>query len=120
MIFADTTLKTLRKLKVSAGSNEYLWKPSERFSDIRDGVPGTLYAVPYAVNQYMPAPLTADVGKQPIVVGAFEFFEIYDRGSMEMVLDPYTNAQALRTRVIMSLRTDCVNVQPDAFASIVL
>jgi len=120
MIFSDTTLKTIRKLKVAASSNEYLWKPSDRFSDIRDGVPGTIYAVPYAVNQYMPAPLTADVGAQPIVVGAFEFFEIYDRGAMEMILDPYTNAQALRTRVIMSLRTDCVNVQPDAFASIVL
>lgn len=120
MMFSDTTLKTIRKLKVAAGSNEYLWKPSERFSDIRDGVPGTIYAVPYVINQFMPAPLTADAGKQPIVCGAFEFFEIYDRGSMEMVLDPYTNAQALRTRVIMSLRTDCVLVQPDAFASIVL
>lgn len=120
MMFSDTTLKTIRKLKVAAGSNEYLWKPSERFSDIRDGVPGTIYAVPYVINQFMPAPLTADVGKQPVVCGAFEFFEIYDRGSMEMVLDPYTNAQALRTRVIMSLRTDCVLVQPDAFASIVL
>jgi len=120
MMFSDTTLKTIRKLKVAAGSNEYLWKPSERFSDIRDGVPGTIYAVPYTINQFMPAPLTADAGKQPVVCGAFEFFEIYDRGSMEMVLDPYTNAQALRTRVIMSLRTDCVLVQPDAFASIVL
>jgi len=120
MMFSDTTLKTIRKLKVAAGSSEYLWKPSERFSDIRDGVPGTIYAVPYTINQFMPAPLTADAGKQPVVCGAFEFFEIYDRGSMEMVLDPYTNAQALRTRVIMSLRTDCVLVQPDAFASIVL
>lgn len=119
-LLQDGLLKALRKLKYS-GSGEFIWKPSERYSDIRDGIPGTLFSAAYSICQSMPAPTTASVGSQPLVFGPFRYIECYDRDSgVDMILDPYTNAQALRTRVIMSFRTDFVNTMPEAFASIVL
>lgn len=120
-LLGDGTLKHLRKLKVAAGSNEYIWKPSERASDVRDGIPGTLAGTAYAICQAMPSPTTATIGAQPIVFGPYRYMECYDRdGGVDMILDPYTSAQKLVTRVIMSFRTDFVNTMPDAFASIVL
>jgi HK97 family phage major capsid protein len=47
-LFSDTFLKTVRKIKVN--TTEYVWKPSENYSDLTAGVPGFLYGVPYVIG----------------------------------------------------------------------
>jgi HK97 family phage major capsid protein len=115
-IFSDTFLKTARKLKVSSSSNEYLWKASENYSDIRDGVPGTLYGVPYAINQYMPTATTN--ANTFAAVGNFDYFEIFDRTGVTSLMDPYSNAVTMQVALYFYLRTDCAVTQSEAFAAI--
>lgn len=115
IMLSDAALKAIRKLKISG--NEYLWKPAERYSDLSEGLPGTIYGVPYVVNQYMPV---ATATNQPIVVGNFDYYEIYDRGGPDIMIDPYGLSTSLMTRLVTSIRTYGVNTNPDAFASIVL
>lgn len=115
IMLADDCLKAIRKLKLTSG--EYIWKVSDNYSDIRDGVPGTIYGVPYRINQYVPIATAANLA---FVVGNFEYFEIYDRGPAEIMIDPYSLATSLKTNVIMSMRTEGVCVNTDAFAAISL
>ena len=115
-VFSDTFLKVARKIKVSGSSNEYLWKASENYSDIRDGVPGTLYGVPYAINQYMPTATTN--ANTFAAVGNFDYFEIFDRTGVTSLMDPYTNAATMQVAMYFYLRTDCAVTQPEAFAAI--
>lgn len=116
IMLSDDALKALRKLKIS-GSHEYLWKPSDRYSDLREGLPGTIYGIPYVVNQYMPV---SGAGKLPMVVGNFDYYEIYDRGGPDIMIDPYGLSTSLMTRVVLSHRTYGVNTNPDAFAAMEL
>lgn len=46
LVFNDTTLKTLRKFKATTG--EPIWQPS-----VREGVPSTIYGVPYKLVHEM-------------------------------------------------------------------
>lgn len=114
-MFSDALIKVIRKIKTAtSGSNEYIWKMPERYSDIRDGAPATLFGHPVFMSPSMPTGTTADT-----VVGLFgdwSYNEIYDRdGGVQVFIDPYGLSTALTTRVVVSHRTDSVCTNTDAF-----
>lgn len=109
----DTVLKTVRKIKIASGSSEYVWKPPATYSDVRDGIPSTIYGFPVYVNQSM----TNAAADKAIVFGNWDYYEIYDRdGGASIMIDPYTLAQTQMTRVIVNHRTYGVCTNVDAFA----
>lgn len=109
----DTVLKTVRKIKISSGSAEYVWKPPATYSDVREGIPSTIYGFPVYVNQSM----TNAAADKAIVFGNWDYYEIYDRdGGVSIMIDPYTLAQTQMTRVIVNHRTYGVCTNVDAFA----
>jgi HK97 family phage major capsid protein len=61
-MFADSTLKALRKLK--DGDGNYLWQ----MGDVKTGAPATLLDKPYAINDDVPAIAT---GNRAILFGDF-------------------------------------------------
>lgn len=114
-MFSDDLIKVIRKIKTApTGSNEYIWKMPERYSDIRDGAPATLFGYPVYMSPAMPTGTTADT-----VVGLFgdwSYAEIYDRnGGVEVFIDPYGLSTALTTRVVVSHRTDLALTNALAF-----
>jgi len=113
-LMSDTFLKHVRKLKVN--TTDYIWKPSET-GGLSQGVPGSLYGVPYRIGAYVPT-ATADEAVYA-VVGDFNYFEIFDRTGMTSMIDPYSGAANMRTTLYTYMRTDsrCTNVS--AFGAIV-
>jgi HK97 family phage major capsid protein/HK97 family phage prohead protease len=103
----DTTLAVVRKLKTTDGN--YLWVPSERYSEIRDGIAGTLYGFPVTV--------AASMANTSIVFGDISrSYRIYDWGSTSMLMDPYTNAATMSTTIWAWRQTDGVLVDASAAA----
>jgi HK97 family phage major capsid protein len=120
-LFSDTFLKTVRKIKVN--TTEYVWKPSENYSDLTAGVPGFLYGVPYVIGKYVAdadtTTTTANLqGKAMAGVGNWDYFEIFDRTGMTSMIDPYSGAANMRSTLYTYMRTDSRIMQPEAFASI--
>lgn len=120
-LFSDTFLKTVRKIKVN--TTEYVWKPSENYSDLTAGVPGFLYGVPYVIGKYVAdadtTTTTAAIqGKAMAGVGNWDYFEIFDRTGMTSMIDPYSGAANMRSTLYTYMRTDSRIMQPEAFASI--
>lgn len=110
----DTVAKGIRKLKDS--QNNYLWKNPERYSDIRDGMPSTIYGFPVYINQTMTA--TTGDGNKFITFFNPNYYEIYDRnGGVDVMIDPYSLSQSLTTKVIVSHRTYgvCTNTEAGAY-----
>jgi hypothetical protein len=109
-LMPDSVLSQIRKLKDSQGS--YLFKNSERYSDLRDGTPGMLYGYPIKIVEAMPATtlVFGNVGRA---------YRIFDWGPSTMLLDPYTNA-ATMSKVLWAYRaTDGVLVDEHSAASFV-
>jgi HK97 family phage major capsid protein len=120
-LFSDTFLKTVRKIKVN--TTEYVWKPSENYSDLTAGVPGFLYGVPYVIGKYVAdadttTTTSAIQGKAMAGVGHWDYFEIFDRTGMTSMIDPYSGAANMRSTLYTYMRTDSRIMQPEAFASI--
>jgi len=121
-LFSDTFLKTVRKIKVT-GQNDYVWKPSENYSDLTAGVPGFLYGVPYTIGKFVAdadttTTTSAIQGKAMAGVGHWDYFEIFDRTGMTSMIDPYSGAANMRSTLYTYMRTDSRIMQPEAFASI--
>lgn len=109
----DTVAKTARKLKTNGATGDYIWKMPERYSDLREGMPATIYGMPVYINQSM----TNAAGDKAIVFGNFDFYEIYDRdGGVNVMIDPYGLSTSLMNRVVVSVRTYGVCTNTSAFA----
>lgn len=115
MLMHDDLVKIVRKIKDSTGA--YIWKPAEENSDIREGIPSRVYGVPLVVNQYVPT-ATGASADPVIVVGDFQFFEIYDRGPVNILIDPYSESLKLNTIVRFFMATDCAFVDKTALAGL--
>jgi HK97 family phage major capsid protein len=112
-LISDTLLKTVRKIKVN--TTDYVWKVGNE-GGITGGAPGTIYGVPYRVNQYVKTATTnANVFA---VVGDFNYFEIFDRTSMTSMMDPYSAAANHQTTLYTYTRTDSHLMLAQAFAAI--
>ena len=112
-LISDTLLKTVRKIKVN--TTDYVWKVGNE-GGITGGAPGTIYGVPYRVNQYVKTATTN--GNVFAVVGDFNYFEIFDRTGMTSMMDPYSGAASHSTTLYMYTRTDSHMMLTPAFAAI--
>jgi HK97 family phage major capsid protein len=114
-VMHDSCIATVRKLKVN--TTDYIWKPSEN-GGLVQGLPGTIYGIPYYANAYMTTATTTTNGKVAAVVGNFEYFEMFERTGITSMLDPYSNAATHQTQLILYTRWDSKIMQSEAFASI--
>ena len=114
-VMHDSCIATVRKLKVN--TTDYIWKPSEN-GGLVQGLPGTIYGIPYYANAYMTTATTTTNGKVAAVVGNFEYFEMFERTGITSMLDPYSNAATHSTQLILYTRWDSKIMQNEAFASI--
>lgn len=123
ILTSDAAVKEIRKLKAN---NEYIWLPGGAGNNqgITVGAPGTIYGVPYYVNEWMPSTAAqtstgANVrGSALFIVGNWEYFGIYDRTGIQSMIDPYSAAATLETTMYMWMRTDSKIIDPAAFAAI--
>ena len=112
-LISDTFLKVVRKIKVN--TTDYVWKVGNE-GGITGGAPGTIYGVPYRVNQYVKT-ATAN-GNVFAIVGDFNYFEIFDRTGMTSMMDPYSAAANHKTTLYMYTRTDSHMMLTAPFAAI--
>jgi len=116
-ILHDDALRTIRKLKLAssgAGDREYLWKVGDS-QDLTSGMPGTIYGVPYMVVQSVDNTETTNAR---IVVGNFDYCTLFERQSMQMLVDPYSSASTLNVNLYTYGRFDFKVLLPEAFAGI--
>ena len=112
---SDAFLKHVRKMTVSGS---YVFSPATSTPQTNVvGLPGTIYGVPYSVGQYVPITSTAE-NTPYAVVGAFRYFEIFDRTGIQSLVDPYSNAGNMQTNLYLWTRTDSAIMTADAFAAI--
>lgn len=110
-VVSDTLLKAVRKLKTT--TNEYLWK-FDQTGDIREGALGVLMGKPVYVSPFYNS--GAGANKAFATFGDFNFFEIFDRSGMNMLVDPYTSAGSAVTNMYAYSRLDSKITQNEAFA----
>lgn len=123
ILTSDAAVKAIRKLKAN---NEYIWLPGGAGNNqgITVGAPGTMYGVPYYVNEWMPSTAAqtttgANVrGSALVIAGNWEYFGIFDRTGIQSMIDPYSAASTLETTMYMWMRTDSKILLPEAFAAI--
>jgi len=107
----DASISVIRKLKDDNG--RYLWVPSERYSDIRDGVSGTIMGTKVTINNFA----QGTVANPEFVLADFSLaYRIYDRGGTTMLSDPYTNASTGQVNLYSYRRTDGLQIIADAMS----
>lgn len=113
----DDALKTIRKLKLAssgAGDREYLWKVGDA-QDLTNGMPGTIYGVPYMLCQSCDSTETTNAR---IIVGNHDYCTLFERLGMQMLVDPYSGASTLAVNLYTYARYDFKVLLPEAFAGI--
>jgi HK97 family phage major capsid protein len=105
----DASISVIRKLKDDNG--RFLWIPSERYSDLRDGVAGTILGTPVAINNWA----QGTVANPEFVLADLSLaYRIYDRGPTTMLSDPYTNASTGQVNLYAYRRTDGLAIIAEA------
>ena len=103
----DTTLTLIRKLKDDDGA--YLWKQAERYSDLREGVAGSLLGYPVTIDSAMAntSILFGDIARA---------YRIFDWGSTTLLVDPYSSASTMTTTLWAWRQTDGIQIDANAAA----
>lgn len=114
-IMHDSLIQHIRKIKVN--TTDYVWKPSDN-GGLADGVPGTIYGIPYRLNAYINTATDTTNGAVVAVVGNFDYMEIFERTGITSMLDPYSDAATMETTLYLYHRWDSHIMLPEAFASI--
>jgi len=120
-LLSDTALKNIRKLQTNS---QYVWTlGTDQTNSLTSGLPGTILGVPYAISEYMPTAAagvaSANVrGAAYVIVGHWDYFEIYDRTGMQSLFDPYSLSASLQSILYAYMRTDSHITNPAAFACI--
>lgn len=109
----DDALKAIRKIKITS-VNEYLWKTGTA-EDLTNGMPGTIYGVPYMMCQSCDSTETTNAR---IVVGNYDYCTLFERLGMQMLVDPYSGASTLAVNLYTYARYDFKTLLPEAFAGI--
>ena len=113
ILTSDAFVKALRKITDDAGRS--LWQPSDRYSDLRDGVPGTIGGIPYVTSPYM----DETDGTMDAFIGDFNYAEVWQRSGMTMFQDPYSLSSAAQVKFIARMRSDFIVTQAEAFVKLV-
>jgi HK97 family phage major capsid protein len=114
-VMHDSLIQHIRKLKVN--TNDYIWKVSDN-GGLSDGVPGTIYGIPYRLNAYINTATDTTNGAVVAVVGNFDYFEMFERTGVTSMMDPYSAAATQETTLYLHTRWDSHIMLPEAFASI--
>ena len=114
-VMHDSLIQHIRKIKVN--TTDYVWKPSDN-GGLADGVPGTIYGIPYRLNAYINTATDTTNGNVVAVVGNFEYMELFERTGVTSLLDPYSAASTHQTNLYLYTRWDSHIMLPEAFASI--
>jgi HK97 family phage major capsid protein len=116
-VMHDSCIGAIRKLKTGTSMTDYIWKPSD-VGGLSEGVPGTIYGIPYRTNAYMTTATTTTNGSVVAVVGNFDYFEMFERTGVTSMIDPYSAAATHQTNLILYTRWDSKIMLNEAFASI--
>jgi HK97 family phage major capsid protein len=114
-VMHDSLIQHIRKIKVN--STDYVWKPSDN-GGLADGVPGTIYGIPYRLNAYINTATDTTNGAVVAVVGNFDYMELFERTGVTSMMDPYSDAASMQTTLYLYTRWDSHIMLPEAFASI--
>jgi HK97 family phage major capsid protein len=114
-VMHDSLVQHIRKIKVN--TTDYVWKPSET-GGLSQGVPGTIYGIPYRLSAYINTATDTTNGNVVAVVGNFEYMELFERTGVTSLLDPYSAASTHQTNLYLYTRWDSHIMLPEAFASI--
>lgn len=110
ILTSDEVVKNMRKIKDDA--NHYIWLASDVNTLLAGGAPGTIMGVPYYISEYVD---TLATSKYVAVYGNFNYYEIFDRGATEILVDPYSLASKWQLQMIVVKRTDAVRTLDEAF-----
>lgn len=114
-VMHDSLIQHIRKIKVN--TTDYVWKPSDN-GGLADGVPGTIYGIPYYLNAYINTATDTTNGAVVAVVGNFNYFELFERTGVTSMIDPYSAASTHQVNLYLYTRWDSHIMLPEAFASI--
>ena len=110
ILTSDEVIKNLRKIKDD--NNNYIWQPTYTEQMMTQGAPGTIMGYPYYISEHVDA-LAAN--KYVAVFGNFRYYEIYDRGATEILVDPYSLSANWQVKMTVVRRSDAVRTNDDAF-----
>ncbi len=110
ILTSDEVIKNLRKLKDNVGN--YIWQPTYTEQMMTQGAAGTIMGYPYYISEHVDA-LAAN--KYVAVFGNFRYYEIYDRGATEILVDPYSLSANWQVKMTVVRRSDAVRTNDDAF-----
>ncbi len=113
ILTSDEVIKNLRKLKDD--NNNYIWQPTYTEQMMTQGAAGTIMGYPYYISEHVDA-LAAD--KYVGVFGNFRYYEIYDRGATEILVDPYSLSGNWQVKMTVVRRSDAVRTNDDAFKTL--
>ena len=118
-VMHDSMVQAIRKLKSNSGTGfaDYLWKPSDN-GGLTEGVPGTIFGIPYRINQYMNQASSTTNADVIAVIGNFNYYEIFDRTGVTSLIDPYSAASTHQVNLYMYTRFDSHVMLPEAFANL--
>ena len=113
ILTSDEVVKNMRKIKDA--NNNYIWLASDVNTLMAGGAPGTIMGVPYYISEYVDA-LAAN--KYVAAYGNFNYYEIYDRGATEIVVDPYSLSSTWQLQMVVVKRTDALRTLDEAFVTL--
>jgi len=113
ILTSDEVVKNMRKIKDA--NNNYIWLASDVNTLMAGGAPGTIMGVPYYISEYVDALATA---KYVAVYGNFNYYEIFDRGATEIVVDPYSLSSTWQLQMVVVKRTDALRTLDEAFVTL--
>jgi len=113
IVTSDQVIMNLRKLKDA--NDHYIWTPTPVEQMMTQGSPGTILGKPYYISEYVDA-LAAS--KHVAVMGNFNYYEIYDRGATEVIVDPYTLSDKYQIQMMVVKRTDATRTLDEAFVTL--
>ena len=110
-LMSDTALKAIRSLKDTA--NQYIYRLGEDTGGLNLGMVGTLMGRPVYTDPDFNT--TTTDGLVAAVFGDFSGYEIFDRPTLEMLIDPFTFAQFGQTILYTTSRMDAKIPQREKF-----
>ena len=110
IVTSDEVLKNLRKLRNTAG--DYLWQASPVERMLAGGPAGTILGYPYYISEYVDAMAASKI---VAVFGNFNYYEIFDRGATEIVVDPYSLSTKWQLQMVVVKRTDALRTLDECF-----
>lgn len=110
ILTSDAVVKDMRKIKDA--NNNYIWLASDVNTLLAGGAPGTIMGVPYYISEWVD---TMAASTYAAVYGNFAYYEIYDRGATEVLVNPYIRADYWQVEMMVVKRTDALRTNDDAF-----